>query len=88
MYAEDIYGFGACPFLFGEVVQCNRSCKSEENFVSKKEMRHHMAVLLLYKRWIYDRRLHRPLVHRKPEYNEIERAVKFSYRYMKVFSNL
>jgi len=98
---EDTDGWGQCMTgntmegweadldpIFGYIAKCDHPAGDCSEFVSRQEMRHHMAVLLLYKRWIYDRRLHRPLVHRKPEYNEIERAVKFSYKYMKVFSEL
>ena len=81
-YAEDTYGFGCCPFQFGEIVECGKSCGVEKEFVSKKEMRHHMAVLLQYHLADED------MNHRFPGGEALEDAVVFAYKYMKVFSNL
>lgn len=84
-YAEDTYGYGCCPFQFGEVGRCENKCVADEHFVSKDEMRHHRAVLLQYRRWnnspceinIY-----------RPSLKDIDNAMKFASKYMKVFSNL
>ena len=82
---EDAYGEGQC---YGEVdgypmmaTMCN--CHACERFVSRKEMRHHMAVLLQMSRYEKD-----PLSHLSPWYEEKDRAIKFAYRYMKVFNKL
>ena len=84
-YAEDTYGFGICPFRFGEVVHCEGKCKNKE-YVSRKEMRHHMAVLLQLNR--YRRDTHFPGIYRTPKPSEVSRAIEFSVRYMKVFREL
>lgn len=84
-YAEDTYGFGICPFRFGDVVHCEGKCKNNE-YVSRKEMRHHMAVLLQLNR--YRRDTHFPGIYRTPKPSEVSRAIEFSVRYMKVFSEL
>ena len=81
-YAEDTYGFGACPFQFAEVRQCDRPCNSEENFVSKEEMRHHMYVMLRTKYWFEGVHWHVLNPH------EMHEAYSFAYKYMKVFSKL
>lgn len=78
-YGEDTYGFGSCPFQFGEIVECGKPCVVKEEFVSKKEMRHHMAVLLRA-----DRR-HIAFYGKKDALTD---AAEFAYKYMKVFSEL
>ena len=84
-YAEDTYGMGICPFRFGDVVHCEDKCKNNEH-VSRKEMRHHMAVLLQLNR--YRRDTHFPGIYRTPKPSEVSRAIEFSVRYMKVFREL
>lgn len=84
-YAEDTYGFGICPFRFGDVVHCEGKCKNNE-YVSRKEMRHHMAVLLRYSRFIKDKRC--PGIYRTPTRSDMVKAIDFAYKYMKVFSEL
>lgn len=88
-YAEDTYGFGCCPFQFGEIVECGKSCGVEKEFVSKKEMRHHMAVLLQEKRW--QKRTdgwRNGEIFFPPEREDVIKAIDFAYKYMKVFSEL
>lgn len=88
-YAEDTYGFGCCPFQFGEIVECGMSCGVEKEFVSKKEMRHHMAVLLQEKRW--QKRTdgwRNGEIFFPPEREDVIKAIDFAYKYMKVFSEL
>ena len=82
-YAEDTYGYGACPFRFGECVVCDSSCRSKDDYVSKKQMRHYMAVLVKRFRYLEN------MVDNNPPYlvDDIE-AEKFAYKYMKVFGNL
>ena len=84
-YAEDTYGLGICPFRFGDVVHCEDKCKNNE-YVSRKEMRHHMAVLLQANRYRRDNNV--PAIYRMPDPKELGRAIDFSYRYMKVFRDL
>ena len=85
-YAEDTYGYGACPFQFAEVMRCDHKCNKLNEFVSKKQMRHHMAVLLLHNR---SRKSELPLgqIHQLDTF-EVGDAIDFAYKYMKVFSNL
>lgn len=82
-YAEDTYGYGCCPFRFGEVQRCDEQCGADEHFVSKKQMRHYMAVLVKRFRYLEN------MVDNNPPYlvDDIE-AEKFAYKYMKVFSEL
>lgn len=82
-YAEDAYGYGMCPFRFGVIMECDQTCDVECEYVSKAMMRHHMAVLLQLTRHEED-----PINHLSPWYEEKEDAIRFAYRYMKVFSEL
>ena len=84
-YAEDAYGFGGCPFEFGEVRQCCMPCKSGE-FVSRERMRHYMAVLLQANRYRRDQNV--PSTHRMPDPYELGKAIDFAVKYMKIISNL
>lgn len=85
-YGEDTYGYGFCPFRFADMHECGQKCEVPEKYVSRKEMRHHMAVLLQDRRCMHDcnvRALRKPV-------DSIERgkAIEFAYKYMKVFSKL
>ena len=80
---EDAYGEGQC---YGEddsaAVMCDKpAC---DLYVSRQEMRHHMAVLLLHKRWLDDDMF----IHYAPDGDEAAEAIEFAYRYMKIFSKL
>ena len=93
-YGEMTDGEGFCAELKGawtDMIRCNMSCRAlregkEGNyaFVSRREMRHHMAVLLQQARWLDDDMF----IHYAPDGDELTDAVKFAYKYMKVFSKL
>ena len=85
-YAEDIYGQGCCPFCFADCKPCDAMCTKPGLFVSKEQMRHHMAVLLQANR--YRRDQHVPAIYRMPDPKELGKAIDFSVKYMKVFSRL
>lgn len=83
---EDAYGDGQCVEVGDDgypmmATMCN--CHACKRFVSRQEMRHHMAVLLQMSRYEKD-----PLKHLSPWYEEKDRAIKFAYRYIKVFGKL
>ena len=85
-YAEDTDGYGLCPLALMESKRCDEPCTISEIFVSKEEMRHHMAVLLQDKRFRSNKgeiALYLPV--RKAD---LDKAKEFSYKYMKVFSKL
>ena len=84
---EDAYGEGQCVEVGDDgypmmATMCN--CHACEMFVSRQEMRHHMAVLLLHKRWLDDDMF----IHYAPDGDEAAEAIEFAYRYMKIFSKL
>ena len=85
-YAEDTYGYGACPFRFAEIQRCSDKCLITEKYVSRAEMRHHMAVLLQWERYMSDRS--ELTLYRAPSLADRNKAMKFAYKYMKVFSEL
>ena len=82
---EDHYGYGLCPFRFGDAAHCGDECTTNE-YVSRKEMRHHMATLIQYNRYMKD--THWPIIYKSPLQSELEKAIEFSVRYMKVFREL
>ena len=85
-FFEDAYGEGECAETDDDgctmtATMCNfHAC---EKYVSRRDMRHHMAVLLQMSRYEKD-----PLSHLSPWYIEKDNAIKFAYRYMKVFGKL
>jgi hypothetical protein len=85
-YAEDTDGYGVCPFRFAELQRCSDKCPISERFVSKEEMRHHMAVLLQANRYRRDDNV--PPIYRMPDQKELGLAIDFAYRYMKIFGEL
>jgi len=83
-YAEDTYGYGCCPFQFGEVVECDKGCTQTKEFVSKKQMRHYMAVLLKYMR---DKKA--GCFNGEAKWpDQLDNPIEFAFKYMKIFSNL
>ena len=85
-YGEDTYGYGFCPFRFAETHECGQRCEVPLKYVSKKEMRHYMAVLLQANRYRRDDNV--PSIYRMPDQKELGKAIDFSYQFIKVFSNL
>ena len=85
-YGEDTDGWGQCINQdLCDSMNCSDICTTDK-YVSKKEMRHHMAVLLQFNR--YRRDDHVPAIYRMPKQGEIGKAIDFAYKYMKVFSKL
>lgn len=82
-YAEDTYGYGMCPFRFAETHECGQKCEVPLKYVSKKQMRHHMAVLLQQHRVVEN-----PSIRFSTGVKDLWEAQDFAYRYIKVFSNL
>lgn len=85
-YAEDTDGWGQC--LRQELcdsMNCSDLCTTDE-YVSRKDMRHHMAVLLQANRYRSDD--HVPAVYRMPDQKEFGSAIDFAVEYMRVFSEL
>jgi hypothetical protein len=85
-YAEDTYGFGACPFRFAEVSECGNECPIPNKYVSRQQMRHNMAVLIQANRYRRDDEV--PPIYKMPNPKELGIAIDFAVEYMRVFSNL
>ena len=91
-YDEMTDGEGFCAEAkdnpWGDFVRCDKACRyvrgGSDNycFVSKKEMRYHMVVLLQYHLADED------MNHRFSGGEALEDAMVFAYKYMKVFSEL
>ena len=84
-YGEDTYGCGVCPFQFAELRLCDQPCNINK-FISKQQMRHHLAVLTQANRYRRDR--HVPAIYRMPNPKELGKAIDFSINYIKTFSEL
>lgn len=50
MLYEDTYGYGSCPFDFGELKHCDM--KACQHHIDRDEIRHSMAILAQYRRFI------------------------------------
>ena len=85
-YAEDTYGYGCCPFQFADVKECGGKCGVPVKYVSKEQMRHHLAVLVQTNRYRRDDNV--PAIYKMPRPKEIGEAIDFAVDYVKVFSNL
>ena len=85
-YGEDTYGYGFCPFRFAETHECGQKCEVPLKYVSRQEMRHHMAVLIQANRYRRDQNV--PSIYRMPNPTELGKAIDFSVKYMKTFSEL
>ena len=86
---------GGCCWFFFEASDGYGDCANEhqtihycgENgcgkYVSREQMRHHVAVLLQATRWIED-----SANRRMPTAKDYSEAIAFAYKYMKRFSKL
>lgn len=81
---EDVNGYGICYQSDGVYPHCGKMPCS--GYVSERQMRHYMAVLLQHNRWRRD--LHVPSIYRMPDPKEFGKAVDFACECMRVFSEL
>lgn len=84
-YGEMTDGMGFCAKKRGEQIDyayCGSRCNIGA-FVSRDDMRHHMAVMLQAIRFG-----HNPWDHRCPEGDSVPDAIKFGYDYIKTFNKL
>lgn len=84
-YACDSYGTGCCALGFAELCHRDDACDKQQ-FVSRKEMRHYLAVLLQAN--LYRRDSHVPAFHKMPNPTELGKAIDFAYEFIKIYSNL
>lgn len=98
-YGEMTCGDGFCAKAensgYADFFHCSDKCRwgkirdggsLEYAFVSKKEMRHHMAVLLQLSRYGRDNSF--PPIYMMPDPIDNKNAMEFAFKYMKVFSKL
>ena len=81
-YAEDHYGYGGCTHQFAEIRKCDNECNVDK-YVSREDMRHHLAVLLQHKRWFHATNGLMPI-----DFDGIEKAIDFAVDYIKTFNKL
>ena len=84
-YGEETSGWGLCACQHGDCDSMHCSDMCEDDFVSRQEMRHHMAVLLQANRWTFN---NNGVYRRMPKFSDVEKAQAFAFRYMKVFGSL
>jgi hypothetical protein len=97
-YGEMTDGKGMCAeakeSAWKDFTHCDKKCWLARGgcdnpcFVSRQEMRHHMAVLLQEKRWQEWYEGKREGKIGLPDATDVIEARDFAYRYMKVFSKL
>ena len=86
---EETDGWGICALQKGGLDSVNCTDMCQDDFVSRREMRHHMAVLLREKRWqVRTGDFDSGKISIPPQKEDVIRAIGFAYRYMKVFSKL
>ena len=85
-YAEETNGWGQCILQDYDLNSMHCSDMCEDDYVSRQEMRHHMAVLLQANKWRRDQNV--PSIYRMPNPTELGKAIDFACKYMKVFSKL
>lgn len=80
---EDSYGYGSCPFDFGELKHCDMDAC--QNRIDRDEIRHSMAILAQYKRNVHtpDSKLDNV---RRPKDSEIDEAIDIVTRYVNVIT--
>ena len=81
-------GDGTCFSNENEYLDSARWCSDPpcKGYVSRQEMRHHMAVLIQANRYRRDQNV--PSIYRMPNPTELGKAIDFACKYMKVFSEL
>lgn len=83
LIGEDMYGYGSCPFDFGELKHCEMAAC--QNHINKDKVRHSAAILAQYKR-----NVHTPAINldniRRPKDSEIDEAIDIITRYVNVIT--
>lgn len=83
---EEAGGWGQCMQMdVCDSMHCTDLCTTDE-YVSREEMRHYMAVLLQANRYRRDNNV--PAIYKMPNPTELGKAIDFAVRYIKVFSKL
>lgn len=85
---EDTDGWGICyQDPLSKFCNCEMPVSEHNNcgFVSREQMRHHMAVLLQANR--YRRDQHVPSIYKMPDPTELGRAIDFAVLYMRTFDD-
>lgn len=85
---EEAGGWGQCMIQSlsdTDLMHCTDLCTTDE-YVSREEMRHYMAVLLQANRYRRDKNV--PAIYKMPNPTELGKAIDFAVRYIKVFSKL
>ena len=83
---EETDGWGQCMHQEEcDSMHCSDLCTTDK-YVSREEMRHHMAMLLQANRYRRDQNV--PAIYRMPDPTELGKAIDFACDYIKTFSQL
>ena len=86
LIGEDMYGYGSCPFDFGELKHCEMAAC--QNHINKDKVRHSAAVLAQLKRYTTQTYLEKnncALIY-MPKGEEIDEAIDVITRYVNVIT--
>lgn len=78
LIGEDMYGYGSCPFDFGELKHCEMTAC--QNHINKGKVRHSAAVLAQFKRYAENGG------RKSPKPKEIKEAIDTITRYVNVIT--
>ena len=85
-YEKEYDGIGFCAKPYSDYDSVTSSCNIWcHKYVSRKEMRHHLAVLKLHNRW---RRCNESDIYRQQDPKEVGKAIDLAVDYIKTFMTL
>lgn len=82
LMGEDHYGYGSCPFDFGELKHCDMDAC--QNHIDKDKVRHSAAILGRFKRAVHN--WDKKVVSIRPKESEIDEAIDIVTRYVNVIT--
>lgn len=83
---EDTDGWGECPHQdLPDVMNCADMCTTDQ-FISKEDMRHYVAVLRQANRYRRDDNV--PSIYKMPNPTELGKAIDFACEYIKTNSEV
>ena len=89
LIGEDMYGYGSCPFDFGELKHCEMAAC--QNHINKDKVRQSAAILAQYKRYVHaahgkDYNVRQPKMADFDSDKSIDEAIDTITRYVNVIT--
>lgn len=82
MLYEDTYGYGSCPFDFGELKHCDMDAC--QHHIDRDKVRHSAVILARFKRAVHN--WDEKVVSIRPKESEIDEAIDIVTRYVNVIT--